>query len=49
MFGGFLSKFVLSINSVTNELKKDYASFFLIILLPPIIYEGAINIDKVNF
>lgn len=48
-FLGILAGLILNLTDIVNVrsvMKEGFSSFFLIVLLPPIIYESAINMEK---
>lgn len=34
---------------VIDEIKNSFTNMFMIVLLPPILYESAINMERVTF
>jgi len=47
LFAGLILVQVNLVNMVTL-IEKSFSSFFLIVLLPPILYENAINMNTVR-
>ncbi|KRX09063.1 hypothetical protein PPERSA_01950 [Pseudocohnilembus persalinus] len=49
---GFFAGFILNLTDIINireVMKEGFSSFFLIVLLPPILYESAINMEREFF
>ena len=48
---GLVAGLLLNLTDIVNiraVMKEGFSSFFLIVLLPPILYESAINMERVN-